>query len=98
MCTVSLCALMLVLLPPVGRGITSLYFADEANNWTSMGNGWAYLWHGVTFEYRQVFPWAVKGESMSVNEAVYTGTVGPDTRRRCGYGCRGVVLHRLQRK
>jgi hypothetical protein len=36
----------------------------------------------VTFENHQVLPWAVKGEGMSVNEAVYTGTVGPDGRRR----------------
>jgi hypothetical protein len=51
-------------------------------------DGWAYLRFGVTFEHRQVLPWAwqvVKGEGMSVNEAVYTGviesTVGPDGRR-----------------
>jgi hypothetical protein len=50
------------------------------------------LRHSVIFEHRQVLPWAVKGEGMSVNEAVYTGTVGPDGRRRCGYGCNGVVL------
>jgi hypothetical protein len=48
-------------------------------------DGWACLRHGVTFEHHQVFPWAVKGEGMSVNEAVYTGTVGPDGRRRYGY-------------
>jgi hypothetical protein len=44
--------------------------------------GWACLWHGVTFEHRQVLPWAVKGEGISVNEAVYTGAVGLDGRRR----------------
>jgi hypothetical protein len=67
-CAVSLRALMLVLLPPVGRGIMSPCFADGANDWTS---GWvACFRHGVTFEHRQVFPWAVKGEGMSVNEAV----------------------------
>jgi hypothetical protein len=43
---------------------------------------WAHLWHGVTFEHRQVLPWAVKCEGMSANESVYTGTVGPDWRRR----------------
>jgi hypothetical protein len=44
---------------------------------------------GMTFEPRQVLPWAwqqVKSEGMSFNEAVYTGvierTVGPDGRRR----------------
>jgi hypothetical protein len=30
----------------------------------------------------QVLPWAVKGEGMSVTEAVYTGTEGLDGRRR----------------
>jgi hypothetical protein len=53
------------------------------------------LRHGVTFEHRQELPWAVKGEGMSVNEAVYTGTVWPDGRQRWGYG---VVLLRPQRK
>jgi hypothetical protein len=78
-CAASLCALMQVLLPPVGRGITNPCFGD----------GWACLRFGVTFEHRQVLPWAwqvVKGEGMSVNEAVYTGviesTVGLDGRRR----------------
>jgi hypothetical protein len=43
------------------------------------GDGWACLWHGVTFQHRQVLPWAVKGEGMSVNEAVYTqGRTGDD--------------------
>jgi hypothetical protein len=64
-CAVSLCALMLVLLPPVWRGITSPW-----SEWLDFGDGWACLQHGVTFEHRQV-----KGEGMSVNEAVYTGTV-----------------------
>jgi hypothetical protein len=43
------------------------------------GDGWACPRFGVTFEPRQVLPWAwleVKGE---VNEAVYI--VGPDGRR-----------------
>jgi hypothetical protein len=62
------------------------------------GDGWARLRHGVPIEHHQVLLWAVKGEGMSVNEAVYTGTVGPDGRRRCGYGCNGVVLLRPQRK
>jgi hypothetical protein len=34
-CVMSLCALMLVLLPPVGHGITSPCFADGANDWAS---------------------------------------------------------------
>jgi hypothetical protein len=33
----------------------------------------------MTFE---VLSWDVKGEGMSVNEGVYSGTVGPDRRRR----------------
>jgi hypothetical protein len=37
--------------------------------------------YGVTSEHHHVLPWAVKGEGMSVNEAVYTGTLGPDGRR-----------------
>jgi hypothetical protein len=69
---------MHVLLPPVGRGITSPCFADGANDF----DGWACLWHGVTFEHHQVLPWVVTGEGISVNEAVYTGRVGLDGRRR----------------
>jgi hypothetical protein len=48
------------------------------------GDGWASLRHGVTFERRPVLklPCVVKREGMSVNEAVYTGTVGLDGRRR----------------
>jgi hypothetical protein len=79
-CAVSLCALMLVLLPPVGRGITSPCFTDGAND--GFGNGWACLRHGVTFEHRQLLPWAVKVEGMSINEAVYIGTAGTDGGRR----------------
>jgi hypothetical protein len=41
------------------------------SEWLDFGDGWACLQHGVTFEHRQVLPWAVKGEGMSVNEAVY---------------------------
>jgi hypothetical protein len=69
---------MLVLFPSVGRGITIPCFANGVNDWTSAIDGH----DGVIFEHRQVLPWAVKGEGMSVNEAVYTGTVGPDGRRR----------------
>jgi hypothetical protein len=36
----------------------------------------------VTFEHRQLLPWVVKGKGMSVKEAVYTGTVGTDGKRR----------------
>jgi hypothetical protein len=39
------------------------------------GDGWACLRNGLTFEHRHVLPWVVKGDGMSVNEAVYTGTV-----------------------
>jgi hypothetical protein len=55
------------------------------------GDGWACLRFGVTLENRQVNPWAwqeVKGESMSINDAVYAGviestyTVEPDGRQR----------------
>jgi hypothetical protein len=46
------------------------------------GYGWACLRHSVAFEYRQMLPWAVKSEGISVNEAVYTGSVVPDGRRR----------------
>jgi hypothetical protein len=69
MCAVSMCALMLVLLPPVGRGI----IRARALPWSErqdFGDGWACVWHGVT---RQVLPWAGKVEDMSVNEAVYNG-------------------------
>jgi hypothetical protein len=34
------------------------------------GDGWACLQHGVTFKHRQVLPWVVKGEGISVNEAI----------------------------
>jgi hypothetical protein len=60
-CVVSLCALMLVSLSPVVRGITSLCFADGTNDWTSAIGGR----YGLTFEHRQVLPWAVKVEGMS---------------------------------
>jgi hypothetical protein len=50
----------------------------------NFGDGWACPRHSVTFEHRQVLSRACNGEGMSVNEAVYTGTVGPDGgRRRC---------------
>jgi hypothetical protein len=32
----------------------------------------------VILEHCQVLPWVVNDEGMSVNEAVYTVTVGPD--------------------
>jgi hypothetical protein len=38
-CAVSLCELMLVLLPLVERGITSPCFADRANDW-ALAMGW----------------------------------------------------------
>jgi hypothetical protein len=53
----------------------------RSSNQLGFGNWWACLWLGVTFEHRQGLPWAVKGEGMSVNEAVYTGTVELDERR-----------------
>jgi hypothetical protein len=65
---------MPVLLPPVGRGLTSPCFADGASDRTRAISGC----FGETFEPRQVLPWAwqeVKGKGMSVNEAVYTGVI-----------------------
>jgi hypothetical protein len=65
-CAVSLCALVLLLLPPGGCGITSPCFADGANDWASAMGGHV-SGTGVSFEHRQILPWAVKGEGMSVN-------------------------------
>jgi hypothetical protein len=59
---------MQALLPPVERGITSLFFAEWREG-LGFGDGWACLRHGVTFEHRQVLPWVVKGRGMSVKEA-----------------------------
>jgi hypothetical protein len=61
---------MQVLLTPVGRGITSLCFAAGANNWASAMGGHV----SGTVEHCQVITWVIKGEGLSVNEAVYTDT------------------------
>jgi hypothetical protein len=74
---------MQVLLPAVGSGNTSPCLADGENDWVSAMGGHVFVgWHGVIFEHCQVLPWVVKDEGMSVNEAVYTGTVGTDGKRR----------------
>jgi hypothetical protein len=62
------------------------YYEPVLCRWSErqdFGNGRACLdlRDGVTFQHHQVHPWAVKGESMSDKEAVYTGTVLPDGRR-----------------
>jgi hypothetical protein len=51
-CAVSLCALVQVLLGPVGRGNMSPCFADGANDWDSAIMSPA----RVTFEHSQVLP------------------------------------------
>jgi hypothetical protein len=51
------------------------------------GDWWACLRFGVTFEPWQLLPWAwqeVKGEGMSVYEAVYTGVIESTVGRTGG--------------
>ena len=76
------CALMQVLLLPVGRGFMSQCL-DNAR--PGLGDRWVCPGFGMTFEPRQarVGWWQeVKGEAMPVNEALYAGmierTIWPD--------------------
>ena len=77
LCGVCACALMQVLLLPIGRGFTGQCLDIGAWDLAS--------WIGgrvpeavVTFEPREEALWAwqeVKGEAMSVNEALYAGAI-----------------------
>ena len=77
LCAVCACALMQVLLLPIGRGFTSQCL-DIMGAGLGRGDGWACPRCGVTFEPRQVAlgVWQeVKGEAMSVNEALYASVI-----------------------
>jgi hypothetical protein len=56
-------------------GVALRACASPMERTTRLGDQWACLRHGVTFEHSKVLPWVLKGECKSVNEAVYTGVI-----------------------